>query len=155
VLAHPDMERITLVKSFLDIPILKGVITDTHFAKRNRMGRLLVFLTRVNQPDGKAMPPPSRPSIRGIGVDQGAAVLLEPDGQANVVGRGSAYFIDPVENAFFAESKRAMEMGDVMVRKIAPGHSFNLRTWTGDGASYTLSVHEGRLHSTQTGGAVY
>src|SRR3954451_11425268 len=35
-LAHPDMKRITLVKGFLDIPILRGVITDTHFAKRDR-----------------------------------------------------------------------------------------------------------------------
>ena len=155
VLAHPDMKRITLVKGFLDIPILKGVITDTHFAKRDRLGRLLVFLAHVNEPDGKPVPPPARPSIRGIGVEEGAAVLLEPDGQARVVGRGGAYFIDPVENAFFAEPKKAMEMGDVMVRKIAPGHSFNLRTWSGEGVSYTLSVHEGRLHSTQPGGAVY
>ena len=54
-LAHPDMKRITLVKGFLDIPILKGVITDTHFAKRDRMGRLLVFLAHVNQPDGKTV----------------------------------------------------------------------------------------------------
>ena len=82
-------------------------------------------------------------------------MLLAPDGQAKVVGRGSSYFVDPVENASIAEPKKAMEMGNVMVRKVAPGHSFNVRTWSGDGVSYTLSVHEGRLHSTQTGGAVY
>jgi cyanophycinase len=155
VLVHPGMKRITLVKGFLEIPILKGVITDSHFAKRDRMGRFLVFMAHLSEPDGKAVAPPERSPIRGIGVDEGAAVLLEPDGQAKVAGRGSCYIVDPVENALFSDHQKAFEMGDVMVRKIAQGHSFNVRAWTGDGVSYTLSVHEGRLHSTQTDGAVY
>ncbi len=43
-MSDPFGRQITVVHGFLDIPILNGVITDTHFATRNRMGRLLVFL---------------------------------------------------------------------------------------------------------------
>ena len=92
-MADPFGPRITLNQNFLRIPILKAIITDTHFARRNRMGRLLVFLARLNEPDGKPLPP-SAPGIRGIGVEQGAAVLLDPDGKATVVGHGCAYFVD-------------------------------------------------------------
>ncbi len=85
--------RISLTQGFLDIPILKAIITDTHFARRDRMGRLLVFLARLNEPDGKALPG-NVPTIHGIGVEERAAVLVEPDGKARVVGYGDAYFID-------------------------------------------------------------
>src|ERR1035438_8213476 len=57
-MADPFGPRITLNHNFLEIPILKRTVTDTHFAKRNRMGRLLVFLARLNEPDGKPLPPP-------------------------------------------------------------------------------------------------
>jgi cyanophycinase len=155
VLANRNIARLTLIQSFLDIPILKGIITDTHFAPRDRMGRLLVFLAHLNEPDGKPEPPLGEPPVRGIGVDQGAAVLLEPDGRGNVIGRGGAYFIDSVEKAFFADMQRPFELASVTVHKVAPGHAFNVKTWTGDATSYTLSVRKGKLHSAQTSGAVY
>src|SRR5579859_7304188 len=69
-LANRNGARVTLVHGFLDIPILKGTLTDTHFARRDRMGRLLVFLAHANEPDGKAEPRPGESPIRGIGVDQ-------------------------------------------------------------------------------------
>ena len=92
-LADALSSRVTLTSGFLDIPILKNIIIDTHFARRDRMGRLLVFLARLNEPDGK--PKPRLLGIRGIGVQERAAVLLEPDGKATVVGFGDTYFIDP------------------------------------------------------------
>ena len=92
-LADPYSARITLASGFLNIPILKDIITDTHFARRDRMGRLLVFLARLNEPDGKPAEPDA-PKVRGIGVRRTSRVLLEPDGKAHVVGYGAAYFID-------------------------------------------------------------
>src|ERR1700761_8038126 len=97
-LHDPYSQRVTLARGFLDIPILKGVITDTHFAKRDRMGRLLVFLARLDEPDGKPVSSRANP-LRGVGVEQGVSVLLEPDGQASVVGKGSAYFIELPESS--------------------------------------------------------
>ncbi len=46
-MSDPFGPRNTLVEGFLRIPILSGIVTDTHFAKRNRMGRPLVFLARL------------------------------------------------------------------------------------------------------------
>ena len=39
-LADPYGNKVTISRDFLRIPLLSGVITDTHFVKRDRMGRL-------------------------------------------------------------------------------------------------------------------
>ena len=145
-MADPFGPRITVVHGFLAIPLLKSVITDTHFAKRDRMGRLLVFLARLNAKGEK---------VRGIGVEQGAAVLLEPDGTAKVVGHGSAYFVTPEQKAEVLAAGKPLTLRDVQVLKVAPGHRFNVKTWQGEAAQYTLNVDAGKLTSTQAGGSVY
>jgi len=161
-LEAPYGPRITLNGHFLDIPILKGIITDSHFARRDRMGRTLVFLARLKEPDGKPVPPGGRP-IRGIGVEERAAVLVEADGTATVVGHGSAYFLDAqsasgvmVGGRFgVMASHKPLTFGTFDVQKIAPGQAFNLNSWTGSGTQYKLSIEGGTIHSTQPGGEVY
>ena len=152
-LADPISSRVTLVRGFLDIPILMNVITDTHFARRDRMGRLLVFLARLNEPDANPAPKPL--GIRGIGVQERAAVLLEPDGKATVVGDGYAYFIDASHAAGSIEEGKPLTISNFAVQKVAPGDPFDLRAWSGDATSYTLSVEAGKIRSTQTAGEVY
>ncbi|HEX8810880.1 MAG TPA: hypothetical protein VF742_02695, partial [Terracidiphilus sp.] len=93
--------------------------------------------------------------IRGIGVDQGAALLLEPDGNATVVGHGNAYFIDPHRGYGELELHSPLTFGPYKVQKVTPGHAFNLKTWTGDTTNYFFSVKDGVIHSTQAGGAIY
>jgi cyanophycinase len=153
-LADPFSSRVTLIRAFLDIPVLKNIITDTHFARRDRMGRLLVFLARLNEPDGKATPP-GIPQIRGIGVQERAAVLLEPDGKARVVGDGDAYFIDAMHTEGSLEGGRPLTFGNFAVQKVAPGDTFDLNSWTGDATAYALTVEAGKLKSTQTAGEIY
>jgi cyanophycinase len=126
------------------------------------MGRLLVFLARLNEPNGKTEPPPGE-QIRGIGVQEGAAVLLEADGAARVVGRGPAYFVDArLASGMLIGGKfgvsalhKPMTFGPYEVQKVEPGHAFNLKTWTGYGIKYQLNVTRGTIQSTQAGGAVY
>jgi cyanophycinase len=153
-MADPFGPRITLSHNFVEIPILKGIITDTHFAKRNRMGRLLVFLARLNQHE-KIVTSALERAIRGIGVEQGVAVLLEPDGKGTVVGHGSAYFVDVRGANGVVAMGRPLTFGEFVVQKVAPGHAFDLKTWTGDSTRYTLSVEAGVIHSTQLGGGIY
>ncbi len=59
-------------------PPLRGTLTDTHFAKRDRFGRLVAFLARIAH-DGLHRAP-----LRGLGVDEGSVVLVEADGSAQV-----------------------------------------------------------------------
>ena len=151
-LADPFGSRITLAHNFLVIPILKGIITDSHFARRDRMSRLLVFLAHLNQPDANPLPVSS---IRGIGVEQGAAVLVEPDGKAAVIGKGSAYFVDTRGAKGIVAQQTPLTFGDYAVAKVTPGHTFSLSTWTGEATQYKLSVQAGIVHSTQADSAVY
>jgi cyanophycinase len=154
-LADPFGPRITISHNFVEIPILKGIITDSHFAKRNRMGRLLVFLARINEPEGKPVPPPGY-NVRGIGIDERAAVLVESNGNASVVGQGAgAWFIDAKHASGVMEKAKPLTFGEFDVQKVAAGHSFKLKTWTGDAAAYELSIKAGAVHSTQAGGSVY
>ncbi len=153
-LANPFSSRVTLAQGFLDIPVLKNIITDSHFAKRNRMGRLLVFLARLKKTECKTLPV-STPGVRGIGVDQKSAVLLAPDGKATIVGNGNAWFIDARNADGPLCGPQALTFGPYSLTRIAPARTFNLLTWTGDGSTYTLSATNGKLQSSQSGGGIY
>ena len=69
-LADPYFSRVTVRRDFLKIDLLRNTLTDSHFAKRNRMGRSLVFLARIVQDAWFANP-------REIAVDEKSAVLVE------------------------------------------------------------------------------
>lgn len=153
-LADPFGPHISLTSGFLDIPILEGIITDTHFARRDRMGRLLVFLARLNEPDGKPLSPPGL-KIRGIGVDERAAVLLEPDGRARVIGNRPAYFIDCAHAGGPLLPGKTLSFGPCEVQRIAPGGNFYLKSWAGDAITYKLNVENGKLRSTQNANEIY
>ncbi len=153
-MSDPYGPRITLVQGFLNIPLLKGIITDTHFARRDRMGRLLVFLARLAEPEGKPLPPPGK-QIRGIGVEQGVALLLEPDGHATVTGRGSVYLIDPQGASGVLSSHTPLSFGPFKVQKVESGHTLDLKSWTGTSITYSFTVRDGIIASTQAGGAIY
>jgi cyanophycinase len=148
-LSNPFDARVTLVHQFLDIPLLKEVITDTHFSARDRMGRTLVFMARILQ-DGKAL------HIRDIAVDERTAVLLDAGGMATVVGVGSAYFLQATQNPEACKANTPLTFRGVAVRSLRADQRFNLAQWSSsEGASYILSVESGTIHSTLPGGAVY
>jgi cyanophycinase len=153
-MADPFGPRVTVVRGFIRIPLLAGIVTDTHFARRNRMGRLLVFLARLNQSEeNEAHSPTSQ--VRGIGVEERAAVLVDPDGNARVVGHGAAYFIECRHAQGSVLKGQSLTYGPYSVSKVAPGHTFNLKEWSGDAAQYTLTVTAGDIGSTQAGGSIY
>jgi cyanophycinase len=148
-LSNPFNPRVTIVHQFLDNPLLKGTITDTHFSARNRMGRSLVFMARILQ-DGKAK------LVRDIAVDERTAVLLEPSGIGTVVGVGFAYFMQATQNPETFKANTPLTFRGVAVHSLHAGERFDLRQWTSsEGTAYTLSVESGTIHSTQPGGAVY
>jgi cyanophycinase len=152
--SDPYGPRINLTRGFIDIPILKGIITDTHFARRDRMGRLLVFLARLNQPDGKPLPGDST-QVKGMGVEERAAVLLEPEGRAHVVGYGHVFFIDTDSAKGTPQKGKPLTYGPFTVQKVAPGSDFYIKSWAGDAITYKISVDAGKLHSSQTANEIY
>jgi cyanophycinase len=148
-LSNPLHPRVTIVHQFLDIPLLKEVITDTHFSARDRLGRTLVFMARILQ-DGSAH------RIRDIAADEGAGVLLEPGGMATVVGAGSAYFLQATEKPETCKANTPLTFRGITVLSLGADERFNVLQWSSnEGISYTLSVESGVIHSTLPGGALY
>jgi cyanophycinase len=150
VLPNPYHERVTVTRDFLKIPILANTITDSHFAKRNRMGRTLVFLSRLMQ-DGWSQQP------REVAIDEKSAVLVEADGKASVVGSGrGAYFLRPAQLPEICRRKVPLTFRNIAAYHAPRGAHFDLASWTGEGgAAYSLSVERGVIHSTQADQAIY
>jgi cyanophycinase len=150
VLGNPYRPRVTLVRGFLKIPNLQNMITDSHFAGRDRMGRSLVFLARIMQ-DGWSVKP------REIAVDEKSAMLVEADGWGTVIGPGrGAYFMQPNEAPRVCRQNIPLTIDKISVYHAPEKAHFNIRHWSGGGGNeYSLSVERGIVHSTQAGGAIY
>ena len=148
-LANPFDPAVAITEDFIHIPLLKGIITDTHWVKRDRQGRTLVFLARLIA-DGKARPASS------IAVDEGNAVMLEGDGSARMSGPGFAYFLRATQAPAVCEPGKPLSFAGIQVYRIGAGGRFDVKSWRGEGGtSYQLDVVEGAVRSTQPGGAVY
>jgi cyanophycinase len=145
-LKDPYGNKVTISREFLRIPLLTGIITDTHFAKRDRMGRLLVFLARLIQ-DGW------NPRPRAIAVEEAAAVIIEPGGEAKVIGAGPAYFLTAPTAPKVCRKGAPLEASGFRVHRVLTGGSFNVKMWQGEGGDdYTLSTNGGEVKSTSSHG---
>jgi cyanophycinase len=147
-LADPFQFQIVIAHGFLENPALADTITDTHFVTSDRMGRLLVFMARILA-SGDAK------QIKGIGIDEQTAVLLEPDGRSAVVGKGAAYFLYAPTPASILKAGTPLSIHDVSVQKVTTGGTFDLRSWKGTATRYTFDVVAGAIHSTQPNHSVY
>ena len=149
-LANPYFNRVTLVRDFLKISNLQNTITDSHFAKRDRLGRSLVFLSRIVQ-DGWSQAP------REIAIDEKSAVLVEPDGQAAVVGPGKgAYFLEVTKAPEVCNPNTPLTIRGISAYHASRGAHFDLKSWQGTGGeSYTLSVVNGVVKSTRAANQLY
>jgi cyanophycinase len=149
-LLDPYFYRVTVLRDFFKIPNLGNTITDSHFAKRDRMGRTLVFLARIMQNRWSSDP-------REIAVDESSAVLVEADGQATVVGSGKgAYFLRLGGPPEACKTGAPLTLRNITVHKVMTGTKFDISTWTGvGGVDYQLAVVDGSIHSTQAEGAIY
>ncbi|HLW88456.1 MAG TPA: cyanophycinase [Terriglobales bacterium] len=150
VLPNPYFERVTLVRDFLKTPHLQNLLTDSHFAKRDRMGRTLGFLARIMQ-DGWSHTP------REVAIDEGSAVLVEADGKGTVAGSGKgAYFLRPMEPPRICRPGLPLTFRNVAVYRVPKLGHFNFVSWTGDGGTaYALSAENGKIVSTQANGSIY
>jgi cyanophycinase len=149
-LTDPYFSRVTVRRDFLKIDLLHNTLTDSHFAKRDRMGRSLVFLARIAQ-DGWS------PNPREIAVDEKSAVLVESDGQARVIGPGKgAYFMQAQSAPATCQAGTPLTFGNISVYHAPRNARFDLNAWNGSGGvSYSLSVEKGVVSGTQSNGSVY
>ena len=87
-LADPFDPGVTLEKDFLHYRFLDRLLTDTHFSARCRLGRLIVFLARL-QTDVPGS------GVYGVGVDERTAMLVDASGSGRLLegSEGSAWVV--------------------------------------------------------------
>jgi cyanophycinase len=148
-LADPFTRYITLDRDFVSISTMVGLIGDPHFVTRDRMGRDLAFLCRINLNGWSATP-------RGISIDEQTALLIDASGNATVVGNSTVYFLQAPGAPQVCQAKTPLTYQNIGVYRITVGGTFNLGSWSGNGGvSYSVSANTGVLSSTQSGGAIY
>lgn len=153
---------------------LDDFVTDSHFQQRDRMGRLVTFMARMDQ-DGLAATP------RGIGINEQTALLIEANGMARVVGNAyskklaqsaqqrAVYLVSATTSTTMNVTVgQALTYTNLSVVKLdynpttGVGDTFDLVAWLGTGiTTYNLSAldvdfdGDTDLTSTQAGGAIY
>ena len=148
-LSNPYNRKVALDRDFLVLPNMSGIITDSHFVTRDRMGRLVAFMARIVQ-DGWA------PEGKGIGIDEQTALAVDENGQASVLGLGSAYFVRAPGSPEVCHAKTELTFLNLTVQRVSGSDMFDLVNWSGIGSDdYTISAENGVLTSTQTGGGIY
>ncbi|MBS2018130.1 MAG: Type 1 glutamine amidotransferase-like domain-containing protein [Deltaproteobacteria bacterium] len=90
---HQGTRSLGFEPSPFAVPLLSGVVADTHWTQRSRLGRSLVFLARVLT-DG------ARPlgGIELVACDEGVAVVFDASGRGRVFGPpagGAAWLFRP------------------------------------------------------------
>jgi cyanophycinase len=150
VLQNPFDASVTLQTALFNVPLLTNVITDSHFKTRDRMGRLLVFLARLQQ-DGMATSAP-----RAIAIDEGSGVGVTANGSTTTFGTGAgAYYLSVPANATrTCAPNTPLSYSAVSTVHVQNGQNFTLGSWTSSSVSpYTLSVASGVVSSST--GSIY
>jgi len=95
------------------------VIIDQHFNQRGRMGRLLAALS-------------FNPFVSGLGIDENTAGFIDPDGNMEVIGRGTVTVVDPSDlhhsSMSYVRKAQAVTMLGLKLHLLANGATFNLET---------------------------
>jgi cyanophycinase len=142
-LADPFYRQVVIARDLFGIPILRGIITDTHFDTRKREGRLLVFMARI-------LASGQTKTIRAIGVDERNAVLVDPDGHAKVVGKkdGEADFYEASGRPQQCEAGKPLTFASIRKQAVRSGATFDVADWQGNAGVSAISVEAGKIAAT-------
>ncbi|MDZ4797944.1 MAG: cyanophycinase, partial [Bryobacteraceae bacterium] len=147
-LADPFHSKVTIESDFLHFSPMKGWITDSHFSKRDRMGRLLVWLARL-QAAGKG-------NVRGIGIDEATAVMVDPTARAAVAGKASVYVVRLEAPVKRCVPGKPLDGAEYSVCRIPAGTSFDWNSTSNcAGASYKITVTDGVARSSLPHSSLY
>ncbi len=144
-LRDPFEPEISFTSDMLQWPPLRNVITDTHFARRDRFGRLVTFLARIEQerhlPTG---------TFYGLAVDERSVLLTDRNGIATLAeypGSGykttGAYLIHLVNVKQLVPGKPLIATVQVL-HLDRPGAKLDLKSKQGDGPIYDVTLDGGK-----------
>jgi cyanophycinase len=134
-LADPCGPDVTLADPLAAVPPLAGVVTDTHFAERDRQGRLVAFMAKAWTQGGG-------PRV-GLGVDEGTGVLVGGDGVATVFGPGEAWWFAADAPPDVCAAGSPLTWNGLRVVRLSAGGTTTLPAGPAGGAP--LSVDAGNI----------
>ena len=141
-LRNPYHPFVTLAPALVNIPAMRGFITDSHFTQRERMGRVVTFLARLVEDAWSAQ-------VNAIGVDEQIAVLITPDGIGQVVGNtsiGAAYVLRSNGRPETCDPRIPLTYRGLGGFRLPVGSTFNFTEFTGTGAvPFGVSAVNGAL----------
>ena len=137
-MTNPYRVDVSLSTEFLSIPSLAHVITDSHFAERDRMGRLITFLARLNKET-------TTPHMMGIGIDEATALTLGPQGAGQVYGQGAVYIITADTQAQTCEADAPLSYEALQIKRYVAGDEIGSLTEIRPQNSYEIDVVAGAL----------
>jgi len=136
--ADPYEAAISFTEDLFDFPPLRDTITDTHFAARNRLGRLAAFMA-VLVADHRA----AGDTIKAIGIQERSALVVDGAGLATLMLQGSG------GRALLLRGRKARQVVKGKPLVTSPidavlldraGQRFDLTRWCGDGKRYHIVV---------------
>lgn len=164
-----DPSPLSLTGGFIAPPALESLILDSHFDSRDRMGRLVTFISRIVAPaarpggasgcSGGVLPASSSGSktARGIGIGVETALLVQGNGEGQPVTatrvtnpstttESAVYFVRPSVPPTVCKPLTPLSIATVEVRKLNDSTSvFNLTDWTGAAIYRHVDVNSGQL----------
>lgn len=139
-LRHPFEPEISFTNRMFAWPPLENTITDTHFVRRKRFGRLVVFLARIEREKHLRTG-----TFYGLGIDERSELTVDARGMATLreyAGPGyrtqGAYLIHLLR-VHLVRGKPLTAIVQVLHLDKA-GATVNLVTKRGDGATYDVEV---------------
>jgi cyanophycinase len=133
-LANPFNSDMTFDENFVSspglLPFLNNTLVDTHFITEDRLGRMTAFLARV---DSNGWSQHKKPM--GIGINEQTALLITPDGNAQVIGNAKA--TSPPQVDFFetpglpqvCQPNEPLTYFPIQEETVLPGGTFDLSDW--------------------------
>ncbi|GJM61431.1 cyanophycinase [Persicobacter diffluens] len=101
------------------LPCLPGFITDTHFAERGRLPRMLSMLGYMQLRKGVEM--------WGVGVDDRTALMVDATGVGTVSGTGAVTFAG-IAGALSAEANSPLKAESFEIVSLVQNQKFDLKT---------------------------
>jgi cyanophycinase len=95
---------------------ITGVLIDTHFSQRGRIGRLMTAVAHY-------------PQDMGLGIDENTAIIVEED-KFEVVGDGAVTVVDGSDMSFsnlpYVGEDESLALFDIKVHVLPSGCGFSL-----------------------------
>lgn len=156
-----DPDPLSLTGGFLAPPAFRNTIMDSHLDTRDRMGRLLTFVSRLVAPDATGgcaggildAGVSNTRGARGIGIDVETALLVEGDGvntpfsgrrvtNPSSMTESAVYFVRPSFPAQVCAENRPLTVTGMEIRKLNDDSVINISDWIGT-LPYYIDVTDG------------